>query len=99
MKIKHGVRINGVSPEIAVAMQISDDVFKELGYKGMTVTSICDGKHMEGSKHYTGEAFDVRTRIFNDGQISSIAAALRNALGKEFDVVIEMSHIHVEIDV
>ena len=69
-----------------------------------TITSICDGNHMAGSKHYEGKAFDFRTWIDNAGnqlpQLDKqhLKKALQDELGDDYDVVIESTHIHVEYD-
>ena len=51
----------------------------------MVVTSGKDGKHGANSLHYKGRAVDLRTRDV----IDMWAHYLRNALGKDWDVVIE----------
>ena len=79
-------------------------VFMTYG-KRFTVTAMADGKHMAGSKHYTGDAFDVRTRDegpdfqqWPDNVKRHLRNALKNTLGADYDVVIEPTHIHVEYD-
>ena len=62
----------------------------------MTVTSARDGKHMKGSKHYTGEAIDIRTRDMVD-EIGT-AQVIKRYLGKDYDVIFEKDHIHIEYD-
>lgn len=65
----------------------------------MTITSGTDGKHMEGSKHYTGDALDIRSSVFPDYDARSLfLIELRNRLGKDYDIVIEKDHIHIEYD-
>lgn len=69
-----------------------------------TITSVCDGKHMKGSKHYEGNAIDIRTRFKTSlSQMPKLdklflAKRLKHALGKDYDVVIENTHIHIERD-
>jgi hypothetical protein len=52
--------------------------------------------HKEGSLHYQGEAFDLRTRGLKDDQIKKYRDALAKELGDTWDVLIEDDHIHVE---
>jgi len=60
--------------------------------KDVYVTAIRDGNHMAGSLHYNGNAFDFR-------QASYITEPdLKQICGKDFDVVIHPSHIHIEYD-
>ena len=62
------------------------------------ITSGTDGKHMVGSKHYSGDALDIRSSNIPAGKLSPYVTALRGRLGLDFDVVIESDHIHVEFD-
>lgn len=91
MIFKDGVQIRGVQPEIAVALTVLATIRPEA-----VVTSVVDGKHSSGSLHYTGSAFDMRTRHLRPSEVDSIANQLRAALTDEFDVVVEETHIHVE---
>jgi len=74
---------------------------QELPYEP-TITSIMDGKHMKGSLHYDGYAFDVRSWADSSGkQLSQqekddMAYNMRVILGKDWDVVVEGSHFHLE---
>ena len=49
---------------------------------------------MNGSLHYQGKAFDLRTWHV----IEEVAKQLRTYLGKDYDVIVEKDHIHVEYD-
>ena len=63
------------------------------------ITSGTDGRHMVGSKHYSGEAIDVRSYNFPSRQgVVAFAEKLRLRLGKDYDVVVEHDHIHLEYD-
>ena len=62
------------------------------------VTSGNDKVHMRGSKHYSDEALDFRTRDISDANILRWASAIRSRLGKDYQVVIENDHLHVEFD-
>ena len=95
MRFKKGVRIKKVTPEIVVAMIVANQVYNEEGID-FTVTSVNDGKHMEGSKHYEGNAFDCRIRYLPKPQ--KTAYAIRNRLTEDYDVVLEETHIHIEYD-
>lgn len=97
MKLKPGVKVTGVSPEIAVALQVAEGVYRELGHE-LVVTSLLDGKHSPRSLHYVGRAFDCRTREMPPDVQNRLVARLREALGAEFDVVLESDHAHVELD-
>ena len=64
----------------------------------VTITSAMDGTHMQGSKHYTGEALDLRISNLTKDQREDLLAGLRDRMGKSYDVVLEKDHIHVEYD-
>lgn len=109
VKLKQGVTLQGVQPEILVALQVADGVFAKyrqdaVGVLGgapadCIITSCRDGNHKRGSKHNTGHAIDLRTRhLRGNGTDAIIVTDLATALGAEFDVVLESNHIHVEYD-
>lgn len=62
------------------------------------VTSGRDGKHIKQSKHYTNEALDFRISDIQPQDLQPIVKACQEILGKDFDVVLEHNHIHVEHD-
>lgn len=101
MTLKPGVRIFGVRPETLFAMTVADGLFDELFGRGnekgeFVVTACVDGKHMAGSLHYQGLAFDFRTFNLNVGEYAMLRDRLTSALGPDFDVVHEDDHLHCE---
>ena len=75
-------------------MMITAGELLDLGETFM-ITSCVDGTHGHNSLHYSGLAFDLRTRdLATDPGL--VVQRLREALGAEFDVVLEPTHIHVE---
>ena len=98
MRLKPGVKIMGVQPEIVYAIGVTADLLREHDI-GFVITSIMDGVHSKGSRHYLGYAFDFRTRNMMRGQPIQIKTLLQEALGQDYDVVLEETHIHVEMDV
>ncbi len=96
MQIKDGVDINGIKPELVMGFIVADSVYKDLG-KELVVTAVVDGKHGIGSFHYIGLAGDLRTRFFDDNG-EEAARRLRVSLGKQWDVVLEKDHIHIEFN-
>jgi hypothetical protein len=103
LNLKKGVKLRGLKPETLAAMLVVRGVYDRLGLTH-TVTSVCDGRHRSDSLHYDGYAFDNRTWADRSGaQISEddkfeLALLIKEALGDEFDVVIESTHIHIEFD-
>ena len=99
MRLKKNVKISGISSETLLGMTVANDIYKEQNMK-LVITSVRDGKHKVGSKHYCGLAFDIRDRDFRHLPVvhSHIVEELRDRLGSEFDVVPEDTHIHIEFD-
>lgn len=63
IKFKKGVSWQGVSPEIVLAIIAAGGVISSATYDGTCwITSVRDGEHMKGSRHYIGEAFDCRSK-------------------------------------
>ena len=94
LKVKNGVTPKNLQiacAAINAAIQINGDF-------DVIITSGTDGVHMKGSKHYTHEALDIRISNIPSTQLIPYVRALRGRLGKDFDVVLEDDHIHVEWD-
>jgi hypothetical protein len=105
MRIKAGVKIKGLQPEIILGLIMAEAVYKNHGFEAI-VTSAKDGRHGPGSLHYKGQAIDLRTRHLPFGLDETIARDLRERLGDDFDVLAEkddpqtgkVMHIHLEFD-
>lgn len=96
MTLKAGVILDGISPQIVLAMIVADQCYGG----ALVITSVNDSKHMDTSKHYSGEAFDCRTKSagIDQTQAQKIVNAMKERLGADFDVVLEDDHIHLEYD-
>ena len=66
------------------------------GYE-LTITSACDGKHKENSKHYKGKAIDFRIRDFPES-VEVWARRLQNRLGDEYFILLESTHLHCQFN-
>jgi hypothetical protein len=99
-KIKNGVVINGAHfyPEMFFIIHCARMTAPRLDDDTVWITSANDGVHMEGSLHYKNRAFDIRTRNVTEGVTAqkSWTRKVRKVLGKDYDVVFEKDHIHVE---
>ena len=101
MLLKKGVRIGGVQAEIVLALMVVEREFNALKtdpYQELVVTSCTDGVHKVGSLHYEGLAVDLRSRDLTSAQRQAFLMRLREALGPEFDVILEKDHFHLEFD-
>jgi hypothetical protein len=98
--IKDGADLRGLSPEILDAAFLTARVFGAFGCP-FVVTSGLDGEHMTGSKHYSGNAVDIRLPTWygrSEATNDTVLAEIRLAVGKDYDVVYERDHYHVEYD-
>jgi hypothetical protein len=105
IKLKKGVSVKGIKPEMAIAVPIIAGVWEQFGVGELVITSACDGKHSEGSLHYRGYAFDLRIWSFKKDELESVKEALCMALNGvpdnssgDWDVCLEKTHIHLEFD-
>ena len=62
----------------------------------IVITSGNDGKHMKNSKHYKNEAIDIR--INNMQKPEEVTKEIKKLLGRDFDVILEPTHLHIEYD-
>lgn len=90
--LKEGVRLLGIRPEMVFAIMVSESIYGTVP-ETLVVTSVVDGQHMRASLHYVGAAAD-----FSLPQHNAIVVRQRlaEALGPDFDVVLEDDHMHVE---
>ncbi len=95
MKIKVGVKINGLKPEMLLGIIIAKSIYDKWG-KELVITEITGANHSFASLHYSGNAVDIRTNYFTDLEKDLVAKDLKEALGENYDVVVEKTHIHIE---
>lgn len=110
MDIKKGASLEGIKPEAKHAIEVIDKIYIANGAQ-LTITSgteghAGDGVHTVNSLHYTGYAFDCRIWVFKNqmhgqtdmAKVNAVAKQIREALGRDYDVLVELDHIHVEYD-
>jgi hypothetical protein len=75
---------------------------RTVGYE-LVLTSVRDGVHSDGSKHYIGEAVDIRTWATEYGghQLHGTRRAIMhtetlNIMGEAFIVLDEHDHFHIQ---
>ena len=105
LRFKEGVRVGrGVSPNLLLALIVAVDVYAEYG-ADCIVTSLGDGQHHARSRHYIGDAADLRVKHVSsdqaDGIFDELYHRLTVTLGPEFLVLREFrgesqDHIHVQ---
>ena len=99
MQIKSGVKLTALAPQLLVGLMALHEEYDKLNVE-VVITSGTDGRHSVGSKHYRGDALDIRTRNLPDPQTTApqIVHRLRGQLGPDFDILFETDHIHMEYD-
>lgn len=100
--VKHGVKLYGLKPEMAVCYSIVQGIFMTNGV-GCVITSALDGEHGDLSLHPDGYALDFRSKhITSVARKKAITERLKEAL-IGYDVVLEdlggdNEHWHIEFD-
>lgn len=104
MILKEGVSTRGISPELQIALFICNEVYATHGVN-MVITSLVDGKHSLKSKHWTGDAADLRTHnLPTHVDPQTVVKDIKERLNSsDYDVILEdyngpNEHIHCEFD-
>jgi len=104
MLLKSTVKFGNPVLAMCFGAMVVESVFQRHGFE-CVVTSCNDSVHMEGSKHYTNEAFDVRSKHLPDAATKLIIfTEIKEALTKDFDFIFENEgtpneHFHLEYQV
>jgi len=85
-----------LQPQLVLALMMAQEVYNGHGVD-LVITSLNDAAHSRTSLHYSGNAVDLRTHNLPDGvDPNGVAAEIRQKLNKDFDVIFEGDHIHLE---
>lgn len=103
---KNGADVTNLSQRITETYEVLDAAVSNNSDRDEAViTSGRDGDHLEDSKHYSGEAVDIRGNNVTDEQLRAIADEIREKLGPLYDVGAEFfeeapnkDHVHIEYD-
>lgn len=97
LSLKPGVQFWGIHSRIVAALPVLEQIYSKFG-QDLVITSARDGVHKPHSKHYSGEALDLRTFNLTPLERPEAHFDIHTALGSDFDVVLETDHIHIELD-
>ena len=95
MKLKHGVTITGIRPEMLIGIMVAQQIYIDHGID-FVITSALDSTHSKTSLHYAGAAVDIRTREMSQSAARLVCDSILVALPQDFDCVLESNHIHLE---
>jgi len=76
---------------------------KSIQPENLVITSVNDGNHKVGSKHYKNQALDLRSKSFgNEEHKAAFMTVLARALGPKFTVIYEYpgeinEHFHIQV--
>ena len=107
----NSVKIENLDEKLLPVLQVLQEVASSNGINGFIITSGNDSIHKKGSYHYKNRAIDIslkeaisneRLQGLNKGSFlfNQINEKLNSALPqrKDFDVIFEVNHIHIEYD-
>lgn len=95
MLLKLGVDISRLNRPIRSILYRIDNIYKSYNDE-LVITSTYESSHSPSSLHYSNDAIDIR--LPKDGMNIEMVQRIRNAIGNNFDVVLETTHIHIEYD-
>lgn len=97
MLLKEGVSVDGCRAEILIAaISIIAPLYKRYGHTLIITSGTEDVEHsVKHSRHYSGDALDLRHRYFSNKAKHQIVAELKLLLGDNFVILLERHHIHV----
>jgi hypothetical protein len=94
-----GVRIENLCAQIKDKLPELDKITRRVCGTELVITSGNDGHHMQGSKHYSDEAIDIRTWYIPKQRRSQYIWSVEYLFHEpHFDIVDEQDHIHIEYD-
>lgn len=102
---KNNVRLKALTPTLAWIFYVLDGFVRHSGAKylptELVITSIYDGEHLPDSRHYRGQAIDIRSKNFAktsdkllfrrelENALNTHPLALAQGVGNSFRVLLE----------
>jgi len=94
MLIKAGVDISRLKRPIRRVLGPVAGIVWAIERQELVITSTYEGNHSESSLHYCNEAIDIRSW----GKARKVRDEIKRKLGRDYDVIYETDHIHIEYD-
>lgn len=79
-------------PETLLSIMVATELYRENAER-LIIFHVTDGRHMRASLHYVGAAWDFSRP---KRRVRETIAELRRRLGRDYDVVLDSDHVHVE---
>lgn len=100
IKIKQGAIIKQIPEEMIPVLSAISLAWKMHRKTEVVITSGSDDapNRTSNSFHPLHLAYDLRTRDLSNWEQKSIVKDLKIILGRDYDVVLEATHIHIEYD-
>lgn len=97
---KQGVKFYGVKTETLAGIMIASFVYYRNGHALTVLKLVTENPGVERLRtaHDQGLAFDIRTQMIAKAKQPAMVMSLKDALGDDYDVVLEKDHIHIEFD-
>jgi len=97
LRLKEGVNLDGLHYRMIDALPVLSAIFYAHG-QDLWITSANDSH--DGGLHPLGRGLDLRTRFWDNETAWKVLGAVRQALGRGYDCILEENppHIHIEWD-
>jgi hypothetical protein len=95
MLLKLGVDISRLERPIRRILGNIDSLFISITGEESIITSTYEGNHSPSSLHYGNLAVDFR---LPKKRADDLISAIRSHLPKDYDIILESDHIHIEYD-
>ena len=93
MLMKLGVDISRLKRPVRRILSRIDAIYTQHGEEAV-ITSTYEGNHSPSSLHYDDNAIDFR----RPQRFREIVSEIKDAIGNDYDVILEGTHIHIEYD-
>lgn len=97
IRLVNRARIFGLTPAMMFGVLVAERGFAKYGFD-TEITCGSNGTHSKGSEHYVGNAIDFRIRHVPITAQITVVQYIKDALGDDFDVILESDHLHIEYD-
>ena len=101
LQAKQGVDLTTLRPEALAAAHKARKIVEALGEEFIVTSTGEEAKgRLDTSKHFLGQAFDMRVRGMSTARRKEIVVELKATLGEQYDIVLKSNpdHIHIEFD-